>query len=102
MATVFDYYTYTTDSGTSFSVKIKKADGDAVGNVGGAPNSGLSIRRGKLRKIDGVCTTTNPPTRRRIIMCSTSNPRWTSGTPASFTIGGLTFNVVGRIGEKRY
>lgn len=104
MATVFKVYTYKSDDNTTVNIKGKAADFDAIGNVAvtGAAK-GLTITRGKLRKIDGVCTTTNPPTRRRIVCCDPANPRFTAATPATFGIPGIgTFTVVGRIGEKRY
>lgn len=103
MAVTYDYYTYTSDTaGLSYVIKMKKVDGDAItGNTGGATPA-PAISHKKLRHIDGVDNSTNPPTRRRIVCCSPASAMWTSATPGTFSISGQVFKIVGRIGEKRF
>lgn len=103
MAVTYDYYTYHDDTaGVTFVVKMKKDHGDAIpGNTGGA-TPGPSVHTHKLRHIDGVNNSTNPPTRRRVICCDPTNAVWTGASPGTFSIGGTAYTIVGRIGQKRY
>jgi hypothetical protein len=103
MASVFKVYTYTSDTtGLTFPVKMLAVDGDAINTGGVVGTTPIHVTRSKLRKVDGVCLTTNPPKRRRIICCSPANAKWTAANPGTFTIGADTYTIVGRVGEKRF
>jgi hypothetical protein len=100
MATM-DYYIYTDDNGIDHTIRLKKVNGDAVGNTGGAaPN--LPVSHKKLRHVDLELISGLGIFRKRIPVCDPGLPIWGPTPPATVSIDGVAWDVKGRIGERRF
>lgn len=100
MATM-GFYVYTDDNGVDHTIRQKIINADAVGNTTTTtPN--LPVSQKKLRHVELENTATNPPQRRRVVICDVSNAIWGGTPPATVNVDGVPFDVKGRIGERRF
>jgi len=97
----FGHYEYQGDDGNLYTVRLRAAVADAVGNVAQAAGTNPPPpRKWKLRHIWGAAATAGTCfDRKRAIIGSAANPLFTAG--GTFDVDGDTYNVEGRIGEAR-
>lgn len=90
---------YTADHGNNFNMVIPDDDIADTHRGWGAAGAGLDTgaKYCTPRHVDGVDASGN---HRRAIIASVTADLWT-GVTSSFTVAGVTFNVVGYVGEKR-
>lgn len=90
---------YTADHGGNFNMLVP--DDDIADTNRGWAAAGAGVPTGAKfctpRHVDGVDTSGN---HRRAIIASTAAALW-DGTHTTFTVAGVTYTVVGYIGEKR-
>ena len=97
MAGSVKWMIYTADDTNTYSVLVDESNGEQTGflDVTGTADPGQIPRYMKMRAVNGVSSTGQ---RRSIPVGDPTNALWTSG--GSFTIGGVTYNVTSRRGEK--
>jgi hypothetical protein len=90
---------YTADHGANFNMVVP--DDDIADTNRGWAAAGAGLDTGakycKLRHVDGVSAAGN---HRRAIVATTAADLWT-GAANTFDVAGVTYNVVGYIGEAR-
>lgn len=103
MAGTMGHFTYTDDGGNPWRVRLDASNAAAVGGVAAA--TGLNKPSGLVER---YLLAEHPTTgrERRIICPDPTNPLWLGGTSTISLIDfntntAVTFNIRGRIGEKR-
>jgi len=90
---------YTADHGNNFNMMIPDDDIADATRGWGAPGAGLDTGAKYIteRHVDGVDTSGN---HRKAIVADTAADLWT-GVASTFTVAGVTYTVIGYVGEKR-
>lgn len=91
--------TYTADHGGDFNMMVPDDDIADVsrGWSAATPGAPSGAKFCKPRHVDGVDASGN---HRKAIVAAITGTLWT-GVATTFTVAGVTYNVVGYVGEKR-
>ncbi len=96
MTAVFGQALYASDNGSTYNIRLKLANYTASGLSTGDDSVALYPHRWTPRKVHGVSSTG----KRASIPCLASSDIFNGGA-STFSLGGVTFQITGRSGEKR-
>lgn len=98
-------FTYETDQGVTYNITQDRSVGEAVGNTistnAALPVLPISATKPIKPRYILVVDSDEPTKRKKIVIGDPTNSLFASAASATVTINGETFEVTGRVGEKR-